>query len=343
MTVHFLMMGDINSLTGGNLYNKHMAEGLEHMGYSVNIFGTDWNWKIQSELEKISRYHFEKLVQRSCILVDSLVLASLHNVIPEFADRLTFIGLIHLPTSFNIHNAHKTLADEELQALQYMSRVIVTGQFSYDLLWQAGLNRSAICLVEPGTDDFPRKSHYKRVPSNLLCIANFSPLKAQHVLVRSLHGLTEWEWTLHLYGDTDHDREYSASVISLVKKLCLEDRVILHGIVERDEISAVFLDADLFIMPSLFETYGMALTESLAHGIPVVTTRGGNIPSTVPEGMGILTEPGNEEQLASAIRSLIEDPAKYSSLCRAASGYYLRVRSWEQAVAEFELILREEL
>jgi glycosyltransferase involved in cell wall biosynthesis len=115
----------------------------------------------------------------------------------------------------------------------------------------------------------------------------------------------------------------------------------MHGIVERHEISTVFLNADLFVMPSLFESYGMALTESLAHGIPVVTTSAGNIPYTVPAGMGLLTEPGNEEQLADSIRSLFDDPLKYSNLCAAASQYFRQVRSWEQAVTDFETILLE--
>ena len=115
----------------------------------------------------------------------------------------------------------------------------------------------------------------------------------------------------------------------------------MHGIVERHEISTVFLNADLFVMPSLFESYGMALTESLAHGIPVVTTSAGNIPYTVPAGMGLLTEPGNEEQLADSIRSLFDDPVRYSALCSDASQYYIQSRSWEKAVAEFELILRK--
>jgi glycosyltransferase involved in cell wall biosynthesis len=340
MTVHFLTMGDIHSLTGGYLYNMNIMEGLEQNGYSVNIIGTDWPWDNKPELEKISRFHFEKLVAGSCILIDSLVLSLLRREVQEFSDKLIFVGMIHLPASYSISSdGYGKLSGEELLALHQMRQVIVTGQFTFDLLCNAGLNPAGIRVVEPGTDQFPQKTHYKPVPSELLCIANYSPIKAQDILIRSLNRITDRDWTLHLYGDKDRDKEYSAMVNSLIKEFHLKKRVIMHGIAGRDEITAIFLDADLFVMPSLFESYGMALTESLAHGIPVVTTRTGNIPVTVPAGMGIFVEPGNEQQLADAIRSLLDDPAKYTSLCADASQYHLRARSWEQAVTEFEMII----
>ena len=342
MTVYFLITGDIHSLTGGYLYNMHMINGLKGNGHTVNVFGTHWQWKDSDSLENICRHHLENLPHGSIVIVDSLILAYLHLIAQEFGDRLKFLGLIHLPASYNILSGeHGKLADEELTALYHMRQVIVTGRFTFDLLCNVGLNPARIRLVEPGTEHFPRKKRYKPVPSELLCIANYSALKAQDVLIRALYGLTAWNWSLHIYGDTERDKEYTEVVRSLIQQLKMEHRIIMHGIVERHEISTVFLNADLFLMPSLFESYGMAITESLAHGIPVVTTSAGNIPYTVPAGMGLLTEPGNEEQLEDAIRSLFNDRLKYSNLCAAASQYFKQVRSWEQAVADFEMIIRE--
>ncbi len=342
MTIHLIIMGDIQSLTGGYLYNLRMIEGLEQKGYSVNIFGYDWPWKNESDLGRICRFYFEKLTVGSCILIDSLVLARLQMPVREFSNRFIFVGLIHLPASYKfVPGGTGKLSGEELMALHQMKRLIVTGQFTHDLLCKAGVNPANIRIVEPGTDPFPQKTHYKPVPSELLCIANFSPIKAQDILICSLSGLTARTWTLHLYGDKDRDKEYSNRINSLIKQFHLETRVILHGIATRDEITALFLNADLFVMPSLFESYGMALTESLAHGVPVLTTRAGNIPRTVPDGMGILVKAGKAEELTDAIRSLLDDPNKYASLCAAASRYQLHARSWEQAVTEFEKIIRE--
>jgi glycosyltransferase involved in cell wall biosynthesis len=313
---------------------------LEKKGYSVNIFGTDWPWENIADLEKISRYHFEKLTHQSCVIVDSLVVVSMHSTIREFMDRLVFIGLIHLPTSYDIHSGvDGKLSDEELQAFHDLRMITVTGRFTFNLLCNAGLDPAVINIVEPGTDFFPRKKQYRPVPFQLLCISNYNAIKAQDILIRALQMLTEREWTLHLHGDTDHDPKYASAVRAMIQQTGLKDRIIMHGIAERDEISGIFLAADLFVLPSLFESYGMVLAESMAHGIPVVTTTAGNIPYTVPAGMGLLVAPGDVNELADAIRSLFDDTEKYSALCSAASQYYRQSRTWEQAVGEFEMII----
>jgi glycosyltransferase involved in cell wall biosynthesis len=340
MKIHFLIPGDPHTLTGGYLYNIHIINGLKQKGHTVSVLGTDWQWKNRNGLEKVCRHHLVQLPDGACVIIDSLVLAPLCRILQEFGNRIKFLGLMHMPVSYDISSGvHGELGGDELFALGNLRQVIVTGRFTFDLLCNAGLERSKIRIAEPGTERFPRKMQYKTVPSELLCIANYAAAKAQDVLIRALFRLIERDWTLHLYGDPDRDTEYAASVSSLIQQLKMEDRIFMHGIIEREFISQAFLNSDLFVMPSLFESYGMALTESLAHGIPVVTTLAGNIPYTVPAGMGILTQPGNDEQLADAIRFLLDEPVKYSALCNAASQYYRQARTWEEAVEDFERIL----
>lgn len=342
MTVYFINTGDIHSLTGGYLYNMHIINGLKNKGYTVNLLGIhpegrDWN-----SLETSCRSLLKNIPYGSRVIVDSLVIAPMHRVIQEFGKSLKFLGLMHLPLSYDIFSGvHRIPEDNELQAMHHMHRVVVTGQFTFHLLCDSGLNPAKIRIAGPGTENFPRKGQYKPVPSQLLCIANYSAVKAQDVLIRALYRLKDRTWTLHLHGNMESDKDYAESIGSLIRKLKLEHRIIMHGIVERHNLSGVFLDADLFVLPSLFESYGMALAESLAHGIPVLTTRAGNIPYTVPAAMGLFTEPANEQQLADAILSLLDDPVKYSSLCSAASTYYLQARSWDQAITDFEMILQE--
>jgi glycosyltransferase involved in cell wall biosynthesis len=341
MTVYFFITGDIHSLTGGYLFNMHIINGLKQKGYTVVVLGSDLKLNDKEGLERISRAGLEKLPLGACVIVDSIVLASLHQIVNEFRGRLKFLGLMHLPVSYDISSGvHGKLDNEELKALNHMELVIVTGRFTCDLLCNAGLNRKKIMIVEPGTEHFPRKRQYKSIPSELLCIANYSAVKAQDILVRGLSMLTAWNWTMHLFGDMEREPGYTTAIRLLIQQLKMENRIFMHGIAGRHEISRIYLNADLFVMPSLFESYGMALTESLAHGIPVVTTTAGNIPDTIPAGMGLLTEPANAGQLAEAIRSLFDEPSKYFALCSAASQYYRQARSWDQAVAEFEVIIR---
>jgi glycosyltransferase involved in cell wall biosynthesis len=83
----------------------------------------------------------------------------------------------------------------------------------------------------------------------------------------------------------------------------------------------------------------MVLTESLAHGIPVVTTNSGNIPDTVPQAMGVFTEPGNLESLVSALKLLFTNSQQYKSLCIAASGYYRQATTWQTSLDKLERLI----
>src|SRR5258708_31153815 len=80
----------------------------------------------------------------------------------------------------------------------------------------------------------------------------------------------------------------------------------------------LYAAADLFVLPSRFEGYGMAYAEAIAHGVPVVGTRAGAIPDTVPAGAGVLVSPDDVDALAAVLRRLIEFPAERECLAAGA-------------------------
>jgi glycosyltransferase involved in cell wall biosynthesis len=345
MKLFFVIPGDIHSLTGGYLYNKRIAEGLRQRDYDVQILGLDDPLYDTAAIEKTCRMQFGKLEKGSWVVIDSLALGLLGTIIREFKNHLHLVGLIHLPVSYDplARKNDKTLSGNELEALQDTCHLILTGKFIMHILLDGGLAREKMSLVEPGVDLFPRKPFYARQPSELLCISNYSAVKAQHVLVNALSKLRKWNWTMRLYGNTGTDRDYVNSLVSLINREKLQKRILLYDTLERKNMSAQFLKADLFIFPSVFESYGMVLTESLSHGIPVLTTTAGNIPNTVPPSMGMFTEPGNSDEMAAVLEELFMDEGKYRSLCEAASVYYRQARPWSKAVDEFEQVIRMNL
>lgn len=342
MEINFIIPGDIYSLTGGYLYNRRLSEGLELRGHKVHLISLPEPLLINESVKNKCSILLRKLPEGSVVLIDSLVLGLLHELIREFRYRLQIIGLIHLPSTFNplIGNGEKTLAGYELEALTDVHHLIVTGQYLKQLLANAGLNKNKISLVEPGVNNFARKQLYADVPCELLCISNYSAIKGQIVLINALNELRKSKWTLRLYGNLISGKDYVDKMNVIIKQAKLQDRILIYDKLEHSEITIPFLNADLFILPSLFESYGMVLTESLAHGIPVLTTTAGNIPSTVPKSMGIFTEPGNADNLATALNELFNDPGKYKLLCQAAAGYYRQARTWDSAVDDFERILQ---
>jgi len=340
--IYLLTSGNIHELTGGYLYNQRLAAGLSQKGHTVKVISLAETPSDQSVLENALRRQLRQTEPGSCVVIDSIVLGMMNRVIKEHGNRYYFVGLVHLPATLDLHKTDKEmeLAENELESMNALNQLVVTGNYIKQLLEQAGLDGSKISIIEPGVDNFPRKRDYAGLPFELLCISNFSWIKGQMLLADALSRLTNRNWTLRMYGNMSAGKEYVDSLKKLIASRNLGGRIQLHDTLNREDISSAFLKADLFVLPTQFESFGMVLTESLAHGIPVVTTTAGNLVHTVPAGMGILTEPGNVDELSFVLNRLFTDRNAYGSLCRSAALYYMMARSWEATVAEFEEILR---
>lgn len=95
---------------------------------------------------------------------------------------------------------------------------------------------------------------------------------------------------------------------SLAARLGVRDRIVLLGKLDRPSLLGEYARADVFVLPSLFEPFGIVLLEAMAAGLPIVATRVGGIPEIVSEGRsGLLVEPGEPAQLAEGIQRLCQD------------------------------------
>ncbi len=93
----------------------------------------------------------------------------------------------------------------------------------------------------------------------------------------------------------------------LTKKLNVSDYVRFMGYVPHDHISEVYSACDIFVLPSLYESFSLALLEAMSSGKPLVTTKnvGGITYLMDPGENGIIVNPANSEELANAILELI--------------------------------------
>ena len=117
-----------------------------------------------------------------------------------------------------------------------------------------------------------------------------------------------------------------------VRELGIEDIVIFTGF--RRDIADLMAAADLLVLPSLAEAFGLALTEAMYLGTPVVASRVGGIPEIVRDGVdGLLVPPGSPEALTAALVRLIRDPALRHSLAKDA-------RQWVSDRFQFQTMVR---
>jgi glycosyltransferase involved in cell wall biosynthesis len=111
------------------------------------------------------------------------------------------------------------------------------------------------------------------------------------------------------------------------------------GAVAQERLSALYGAADVFVLASRYEGYGMAFAEAIAHGLPVVGTTAGAIPGTVPPEAGVLVPPEDIDALAAVLRSLIVDRARRETLRAGALSVRTRFPTWRDAATRFAAVL----
>jgi glycosyltransferase involved in cell wall biosynthesis len=138
------------------------------------------------------------------------------------------------------------------------------------------------------------------------------------VLVAALAKLEHLPWRLVIAGDCERIPETFRRLVADIASLGLSDRITLAGTVAVARLASLYASADLFVLPSRFEGYGMAYAEAIAHGVPIIGTTAGAIPETVPGNAGVLVPPDDIETLAATLQRLIENPAERERLAAGA-------------------------
>jgi glycosyltransferase involved in cell wall biosynthesis len=159
------------------------------------------------------------------------------------------------------------------------------------------------------------------------------------VLVAALARLRDLDWQLLCVGSLDRDPRAARSIGQQISAAGLGGRITLAGEQPPRMVMRAYGAADLFVLPSLHEGYGMAFAEAMAHGLPIVATAAGAIPETVPREAGLLVRPGDIAALARALRRVIVEPAlavRLAAGARAAGG---RLPDWRQATELWEQAL----
>jgi glycosyltransferase involved in cell wall biosynthesis len=278
------------------------------------------------------------------LVIDGLA----YGVMPEEAqslrERYTVVALVHHPLALETG-----LADAEAAALHTSERaalasanyVIATSDATARLLVaDYGVPAERLTVVKPGTD---RAATHESRPSDgplmLLTVGAIVPRKGYDVLVEALARLKDHLWRLVIVGDNTRNPETVARLDEDIVRYGLSDRIEIVGPVPEEDLAELYAEADLFVLPSRFEGYGMAYTEAVAHGVPVVGTNAGAIPDTVPPGAGILIPPDDVDALANTLRQLIDDAPERERLAAGARAAAASFPTWRESAALFASVL----
>jgi glycosyltransferase involved in cell wall biosynthesis len=173
----------------------------------------------------------------------------------------------------------------------------------------------------------------------LICVGVLGPHKGQDLLVEALADLADRDWHCVLAGSLDRDPGFVEQLQTRITRLGYDHRVRLSGVLTGAALSHAYTAADLLVAPSRSETYGMTVTEALAHGLPVIATAVGGLPEALGSAAdgtrpGQLIPPGDPVALAAALADWLGDERHRDRLRAAARQRQSTLRGWEQTTQE---------
>jgi glycosyltransferase involved in cell wall biosynthesis len=172
----------------------------------------------------------------------------------------------------------------------------------------------------------------------LLCVATLTPRKGHALLFRALASIADRRWRLTCAGSLDRDPATVDRLREQLRTDGLDDRVTFAGDLETPALTVEYDRADLFVLATLYEGYGMAVAEALARGLPVVSTATGAIADLVGGG-GVVVPPGDLSQLTEALARVIGDARLREQLAAGARAVRNRLPGWEDAAAAMATVL----
>ncbi len=343
--VHFVVPGDINALTGGYIYDKHIIRGLQHEGLAVKLHLLEPEFPLPSGSALSSAAAvIEKISDREVMIVDGLALGPLHEILEVHRHRLKIVGLIHHPladeTGLRIDVARE-LGEAERQALSFCRRVVVTSRTTrLALIKEYNVCAKQICVIEPGVKSNCVLRNRITGSFRIICVASLIPRKGHSTLIEALSLLVGRRWSLTCIGDLGRDPSTTVRLRNLVRKFGLAHRIKFTGEVGESLLQEYYRKANLFVLASHHEGYGMALSEAISWGVPVISTTGGAIPSTVPRLASLLVRPDDAAALSYAIARFMDEPRTRINLLAGARGARGNQKGWGFAASCFATEMR---
>ncbi|MET3904820.1 glycosyltransferase family 4 protein [Paenarthrobacter sp. 4246] len=322
MHVRFLVPGNVRHGSGGNKYNAKLAEHLIALGADIETVVVDGDWPVGSPADR--QRFAEALDGGATVIADGLVAGGAPDEIAGAAGKGTKVWIL----------SHMALADHddlEAKALAAAAGIICPSAHSAaELATKHGTQN--LVIAPPGADKAdPAKGSQ---PGHIVAVAALLPNKSQTLLVEALAALRDLEWTAALIGSEDVDPRYAAEVRAAVERYGLENLITVTGELTGKALEDQWNAADLSVLMSQSESFGMVVTESLAHGVPVIVRQGtGAVEALGDTGAGAALDLSDLNTLTMTLRAWLTDPALQQRWRNNALQARQHLRGWDATAA----------
>jgi glycosyltransferase involved in cell wall biosynthesis len=310
--------------SGGNTYDRRVIRGLTARGWTVHEHAVAGAAALARAVGSIP--------DGAVVLLDGLIASPCPGVLVPHAQRLRQVVLIHMPLA----------DDRERDVLAAAAAVVTTSAWTrHRLAALYDLPAGRVHVAEPGVDA-AGPAVGSAAGDALLCVAAVTPVKGHDVLLDALATATDLPWCCTCVGSLDRDPAFAAGV----RRAAPRGRVSFPGPLTGQALARAYAGADLLVLASRAETYGMVVTEALARGLPLLATDVGGVSEALGQGAdgtppGLLVRPGDAAALGAALRRWLSDAELRERLRRAARERRGSLRGWTATAAEVAGVLTD--
>src|SRR5499427_7437289 len=256
--------------TGGNIYDRRVCAGLAEAGWEVLVATVAAAWPVpgsgaRADLARI----VSAIPDGETVLIDGLIASPTAAQLLPHTGRMRMTVLLHMPLATALDTHHDASAQRSERAvLRAATGVVVTSEWTRrQIVTRYEIPACRVHVARPGADRVTAPA--RPVRGQLICVGVLGRHKGQDLLVEALAGLADRDWHCVLAGPFDRDPDFVDQLRARITRLGFDHRVRLSGVLTGAALSHAYTTADLLVAPSRSETYGMTVTEALAHGLPV--------------------------------------------------------------------------
>lgn len=351
MSFTFVIPSGLPGPSGGNVYNDSMISALKTQGVAVRVEKIAGAWPSPATEHRTALAGI--LVEPGVYLIDGIIALAAPETISRARRRGSIVHVL----------VHSLLSDTALDqdaagvrehavgqdlVLQMADSVICTSDWSRTRIKDRTLT-SRIHVVTPGCD--PASLAAGSTPPQLLMLGAITRVKNQLALLSALTHVTSLPWRARLVGSHVSDPTYAQIATDVATRRFTPGRITLPGVHTGDALEEIWQHTDLLVVTSITETFGMVITEALAHGIPAIAPAGTGAtealtghPQPVPVGSehlpGAVIDVNDQYALARELRRWLSNDTHRADWQSAALQKRAQRRPWQTAATELKALVQ---